>query len=118
VADPVEAALAAAGKWQQHVVLKAGKAYASDGRIVRAVADATPALATAGTGDVLAGSIGAFLAQGLDPFDAATLAVYAGAEAARRLTRELSSLGVVASDLPRAIATVLADLESESAGNA
>ena len=66
---------------------------------------------------MLAGSIGAFLAQQLDPFDAAALAIYAGSEAALRLTRELSTLGVIASDLPRAIATVLAGLQTESAGN-
>lgn len=118
VANPAEAARAAAATWQQHVVLKAGKAYASDGQTIRTVAAAAPALATAGSGDVLAGSIGAFLAQKLPPFDAAALAVYAGTEAALRLTSELSSLGVVAGDLPRAIATVLAELQIESAGNA
>ena len=35
-----------------------------------------PALATGGTGDVLAGTIGSLLAQGLAPFDAARLGVY------------------------------------------
>ncbi len=114
--DPAAAARDAAVAWNQTVVLKAGKAYVSDGQVTRTVSIAAPALATAGTGDVLAGSIGAFLAQGLNPVDAATLAIYAGTEAAVRLTQELSSLGVVASDLPEAIARVLAELESESAG--
>ncbi len=116
VADPAAAARDAALAWNQTVVLKAGRAYVSDGQIVRSVASAAPALATAGTGDVLAGSIGAFLAQGLQPVDAATLAIYAGTEAALRLTQELSTLGVVASDLPEAIARILAELETESAG--
>ncbi len=86
----------------------------SDGESVHALEEVAPALATAGSGDVLAGSIGAFLAQGLSPVDAASLAIYAGTQAAFRLTGELSSLGVVASDLPRAIANVLAELETES----
>ncbi len=117
VAEPAKSVRTAAQEWQQTVVLKAGRAWISDGTTVRTVESAAPALATAGTGDVLSGSIGAFLAQGLAPVDAASLAVYAGGVAARRLTGELSTLGVVASDLPRAIATVLADLETESAVN-
>jgi NAD(P)H-hydrate epimerase len=116
LADPASAARDAALAWNQTVVLKAGKSYVSDGKVVRTVQNAAPALATAGTGDVLAGSIGAFLAQGLSPVDAAALAIYAGTEAALRLTQELSTLGVVASDLPEAIARVLAELETESAG--
>lgn len=116
LADPAAAARDAAIAWNQIVVLKAGKAYVSDGQTVRTVETPAPAMATAGTGDVLAGSIGAFLAQGLKPVDAAALAIYAGTEAALRLTQELSCLGVVASDLPEAIARVLADLETESAG--
>jgi NAD(P)H-hydrate epimerase len=114
--DPAAAARDAALAWNQTVVLKAGKAYVSDGNVTRTVHVAAPALATAGTGDVLAGSIGAFLAQGLKPVDAASLAIYAGTEAALRLTQELSTLGVVASDLPEAIARILAELETESAG--
>ncbi len=116
LADPAAAVRDAALAWNQTVVLKAGKAYVSDGQTVRTVETASPALATAGTGDVLSGSIGAFLAQGLNPVDAVSLAIYAGTEAALRLTQELSTLGVVASDLPKAIAKVLAELERESVG--
>lgn len=112
--DPAMSARDAAKLWQQIVVLKAGRTWVSDGASVRTLDVASPSLATAGSGDVLAGSIGAFLAQGLAPVDAASLAIYAGTQAALRLTDELSSLGVIASDLPRAIANVLADLETES----
>ena len=114
LADPSGSAVDAANQWRQIVVLKAGKTWVSDGATVRALEEVAPALATAGSGDVLAGSIGAFIAQGLSPVDAASLAIYAGTQAAIRLTRELSSLGVVAGDLPRAIANVLAELETES----
>ena len=112
--DPSGSTVDAANQWRQIVVLKAGKTWVSDGESVHALEEVAPALATAGSGDVLAGSIGAFLAQGLSPVDAASLAIYAGTQAAFGLTGELSSLGVVASDLPRAIANVLAELETES----
>lgn len=57
---------------------------APDGR-VRVNTHASPRLSTAGTGDVLAGLIGAFLAQGADPFDAASAAVWIHGEAGRRM---------------------------------
>jgi len=57
---------------------------APDGR-VRLAPAASNWLSTAGTGDVLAGAIGAMLAAGLDPFDAAAAGVWLHADAARRL---------------------------------
>ena len=63
-----------------------------------------PALATAGTGDVLTGVIAALLAQGLDAFVAAAAGVWlhaaAGREAARR---QGAAEGVVASDVIAAL---------------
>jgi NAD(P)H-hydrate epimerase len=101
----------AAGRWSQTVVLKGAPTLVAspDGALV--AVDTPPALATAGSGDVLSGSIGAFLAQGLAPRDAAALAVYSGARAAMRLTERYGVLGVVAGDLPRAIAEELGALE-------
>jgi hydroxyethylthiazole kinase-like uncharacterized protein yjeF len=69
-----------------------------------------PALATAGTGDVLSGVLGAFLARGLDPFHAACAAVWIHLEAGRIATQTVGSAdGVIASDviaaLPRALAS-------------
>ena len=68
---------------------------------------ASPALATAGTGDVLSGVIGALLSQGLDAFTAAAAGVRlhagAGREAARR---EGSAEGVIAGDVIAALPAV------------
>jgi ADP-dependent NAD(P)H-hydrate dehydratase / NAD(P)H-hydrate epimerase len=60
----------------------------------------SPALATAGTGDVLSGVLGAFLARGMAPFDAACAGVYAHALAGRRAAVVLDGPdGVIASDV-------------------
>ncbi len=68
-----------------------------------------PALATAGTGDVLSGVIGAFLAKGADPFHAACAGVYIHAVAGRLSAEQIGDEGVIASDvtarLPQAIAS-------------
>ena len=109
VADPAGVAGRFASEWRQTVVLKGGVSVIASGDTLRQIV-APPALATAGSGDVLAGSIGAFLAQGLDPVAAASLALYLGAQAAERLAAKVTSLGVVASDLPLAIAESLAAL--------
>ena len=67
---------------------------------------ATPVLATAGTGDVLSGVIGAFLSKGMDPFHAACAGVFLHARAGQLAERTIGTEGVIASDvialLPRA----------------
>ncbi|MGN6867491.1 MAG: NAD(P)H-hydrate dehydratase [Solirubrobacteraceae bacterium] len=78
---------------------------APDGRVAVNRGGAS-ALATAGTGDVLSGVIGAFLAKRMDPFEAACAGVLVHARAGQLTAREIGSEGVIASDviaaLPRA----------------
>jgi len=72
---------------------------------VRLGRSGTPALATAGTGDVLSGLIGALLARGVAPLEAAALAAHVHGRAGARGRRE----GLVAGDLPDLIAGVLSE---------
>jgi hydroxyethylthiazole kinase-like uncharacterized protein yjeF len=68
----------------------------------------SPALATAGTGDVLSGVLGAFLARGMEPFEAACAAVFAHAEAGRRAASARGGPdGVIASDVVEELAQTL-----------
>ncbi|MDQ2654491.1 MAG: NAD(P)H-hydrate dehydratase [Chloroflexota bacterium] len=110
-ADSVKAARDAAEKWGQTVVLKGTTTVIATAEGVVTTVEMPLSLATAGSGDVLCGSIGAFLAQGLSGPDAASLAAFAGSRAASRLAERVGTLGLVASDLPLAIAEELAILE-------
>jgi NAD(P)H-hydrate epimerase len=64
---------------------------------------ATPALATAGTGDVLSGLIGALLAKGMAPFDAAALGALAHARAGRAAAAVHGADHVIARDVVDAL---------------
>ena len=75
---------------------------APDGRAV-VNPNGSPALASAGTGDILAGMIAGLRAQGMPPFDAACAAVWCHADAAGR-----SGRGLVADDLPDRIPEAMA----------
>lgn len=99
------AALDAAATWRSVVVLKGARTIiaAPDGAAAIAPFE-NPALATGGTGDVLAGSIGALLAQGLEPFAAARLGVYLHGLAGDAVRERFGDAGLLASDLPDAIA--------------
>jgi hydroxyethylthiazole kinase-like uncharacterized protein yjeF len=101
------AASAAAIAWQQVIVLKGAKTVIAepDGTITVAPFE-NPALATGGTGDVLAGIIGALLAQGVAPGAAARLGVYLHGTAGDIVRERIGDAGLLASDLPDAVPLV------------
>lgn len=89
-----------ASKWGQVVVLKGANTVIASPTGELAVAPfANPVLATAGTGDVLAGCIAGFLAQGLKPYDAACVGVYIHGMAGEMLKEKIGDAGALASDL-------------------
>jgi len=99
------AATAAATEWGQVVILKGARTViaAPDGGL--AVSPfSNPALATGGTGDVLAGVVGSLLSQGVQPFAAARLGVYLHGLAGEAVSERLGDAGLLASDLPLEVA--------------
>src|SRR5713101_3007822 len=106
--DRLELARRKAQEWQVTLVLKGACTIIAEPRgRTRINWQANPALATAGTGDVLAGMIAGLLAQKVSPFDAASAAVYLHTVAADLVSAGIGTTGLLASDLlaniPRAI---------------
>ena len=100
VKDRWALAQARAAAWQAVILLKGPYTVIAGPEGDLAVLPvATPALATAGTGDVLAGVITGLLAQGLSPFDAACLGAWLHGRAGELCERKTGRAGVVASDL-------------------
>ena len=116
--DEARAATAsrAAVAWGQVVVLKGARTVVAGGEpdpaAVAVAPFENPALATAGTGDVLAGTIGALLAQGCPPAAAARAGVYLHGAAGEVARERLGASGVLASDLPDEVARVRRRLEA------
>ncbi|HEY3110145.1 MAG TPA: NAD(P)H-hydrate dehydratase, partial [Chloroflexota bacterium] len=98
--DRIATALEAAARWRTDLVLKGAYTVVAgpDGR-AGVSPGANPALATAGTGDVLAGAIAAQIAQGLSAHEAARVGVVVHAIAGELARRRRGLGGVMASDV-------------------
>ena len=120
--DRLVTATKSARLWNKVTVLKGAYTVVafSDGRAMLSPF-ANPALASAGTGDVLAGIIAGLLSQGLAPEAAAALGVYLHGAAGEHVRSELGNTGLVASDLldalPRVIKMVSGMTSGSSVGN-
>lgn len=97
--DRIEAAREWAGAFGGVLVLKGAHTVVAAGDMAAVSPIATPALATAGTGDVLAGVIGGLIAQGANPYDAARAGVYIHGMAGRDLEESMGPAGAIAGDL-------------------
>jgi hydroxyethylthiazole kinase-like uncharacterized protein yjeF len=94
------AAREVAGRAGAIVVLKGDDTIVADGERTAVNALSAPALATAGTGDVLSGMVAAMLARGLEPFAAASAAVLAHARAGRDAAERIGAAeSVIAGDV-------------------
>lgn len=99
-ADRIGKALDAARRWGHVVLLKgAHTVIAAPEEKAGVLPFANPALAVAGTGDVLAGCISGLMAQGEPPFVAAVCGAFVHGEAGELWRRERGSTGLCASDL-------------------
>ncbi|MEO8093199.1 MAG: NAD(P)H-hydrate dehydratase [bacterium] len=91
------------------VVLKGDDTLVVEGERLAISRGGAPALATAGTGDVLAGTIGALLARGLGPFEAACAGVHVHLRAGRAAAARVgSATSVIATDVVAALPEALA----------
>ncbi len=104
-------ALAAAKAFGAVVVLKGHRTLVTDGERTCENATGNSALAKAGSGDVLAGTIAGLCAQGLAPFDAARAGVFLHGLAGEIASSEKTEYGALSSELPaylpRAVALAL-----------
>jgi len=108
--SPIENARRAAREFGATVLLKGPvTVIASPDGATRVVTAGTPALASAGTGDVLSGVIGALLARGLEPLEAASL----GAQLHGRAGALLAPYAT-ASEMDGALRRILGELEHAS----
>ncbi|MDQ3543198.1 MAG: NAD(P)H-hydrate dehydratase [Actinomycetota bacterium] len=105
--DRIDAARRLAAEWSVVALLKGpSTVIAEPGGRVLVVSDGDERLATAGSGDVLSGVIGALIASGLGAFDAAAAGAWIHAAAANALPAD----GLVASDLLRSLPGLLESL--------
>ena len=97
--------------WRQTVVFKgAFTVVAASSGAVMVMPFANPALATAGSGDVLAGCIAGLLAQGLSPFEAAVVGAYLHGLAGELARDRLWQAGVMAGDLAELIPVAMREI--------
>jgi ADP-dependent NAD(P)H-hydrate dehydratase / NAD(P)H-hydrate epimerase len=115
-ADRLALARRCAEEWGAIVLLKGAPSIvaAPDGR-AQISPFTNPGMATGGTGDVLAGTIAGFVAQGVEPFDAACLGLYVSSWAGELVRRELGSAGMLAGDVAEALPRAMKDLRGEGA---
>jgi NAD(P)H-hydrate epimerase len=97
------------------VVLKGDDSLVADadGERLAIKAISSPALATAGTGDVLTGTIAALLARGMEPFAATCAAVHAHGRAGIEAARGRGAESVIATDVIAALPAGLGPASGE-----
>jgi NAD(P)H-hydrate epimerase len=114
--DRIGLAMGRAAAWGHVVVLKGAYTIVASPEGQATVNPfANPALATAGTGDVLAGVVGGLLAQGMTPYDAAVCGVFLHGLAAQLVTAQIGDTGMLASDLLGALPLAARALRMPSA---
>jgi len=107
-ADRVGAALEIARRYQAVTVLKGCGTVVADRDGAWAICPlGNPGMATAGSGDVLSGVIGALLAQGLAPWAAATTGVVAHAGAGDLAADQVGQRGLIATDITAFLPAIL-----------
>jgi len=97
--DRLTAAAGAAADWGATVILKGARTIVAGAGCLHINPTGNPGMATAGTGDVLAGMVAGLIAQGLPPYPASVLAVYLHGRAGDLAAIEKTELALIATDL-------------------
>ena len=105
----------AARQFGQVVILKGARTVVAEPDRAAVAAFANPLLATAGSGDVLAGLIGALIGQGATPYDAACLGVYLHGRVGERLSVQFGDAGALATEIADEIPAARRELVAHSA---
>lgn len=93
------------------VVLKGANTIVTDGKAVFINRTGNPGMAKGGTGDMLAGMIASFIAQGMSPMEASKSAVFIHGECGNICQRELSQRGMTVSDMIELLPALLSKYE-------
>ncbi|MCM8760478.1 MAG: NAD(P)H-hydrate dehydratase [Candidatus Omnitrophica bacterium] len=103
-----------AKKYNIVVVLKGYRTVVTDGEKVYINPTGNPGMATAGTGDVLAGIIGGLLVQGYSGFESARYGVYIHGLAGDLAAREKGEISLIASDIIEKLPNAFQSLENRN----
>ncbi len=116
-ADPLGAAMRASARFGCTVLLKgAHTVVAAEGRVGINISG-TSAMATAGSGDALAGCIAALLSQGVEPFTAACCGAHLHGRAGELAEAAVGGVGMLATDMLTELPRARAALVEEAAGS-
>lgn len=108
--NPIEIAEQFARKYNVVVLLKGASTIITNGVDTAISPYGNSSLSKGGTGDTLSGIIVGLLARGIDTFSAGVLGSYILGRAGEILSEELTSFGVLASDIPTAIPYVIKEI--------
>ena len=93
------------------LVLKGANTVVTDGKSVFVNMTGTPAMAMGGTGDMLSGMLGAFVAQGMDAYSAAKAAVYIHGLCGEAAAKKLSQRGMAVCDMTELLGVLMSNFE-------
>ena len=93
------------------LVLKGANTVVTDGKEVFVNMTGNPGMAMGGSGDMLSGMLGAFVAQGLSPLDAAKAAVFIHGRCGDAAAEKFSSRGMAVSDMTELLGVLMSEFE-------
>ena len=94
------------------VVLKGANTVVTDGKAVFVNMNGNAGMAMGGTGDMLTGMIGSFIAQGIEPLEAAKSAVFIHGFCGDITAQELSQRGMTVEDMLSLMGALMSEFEA------